>query len=285
MKFQSTLPARGATRRRACHAGELCHFNPRSPHGERQRAVSTGVASDVHFNPRSPHGERHRPVRHRSFRLRISIHAPRTGSDAAAAACLSWTLYFNPRSPHGERRFWRNGGRGRGRFQSTLPARGATRDGDGGDLMEVISIHAPRTGSDRAFLRKSAEIGISIHAPRTGSDVCWITFSTRNCQFQSTLPARGATAAGGFLHYMHNHFNPRSLHGERRHQVQGGHDPWHFNPRSLHGERPTSLTFWNSAWRFQSTLPARGATHVFRVIGNAERFQSTLPARGATRLD
>mgnify|MGYP000796445240 CR=1 FL=1 len=193
MKFQSTLPARGATRRRACHAGELCHFNPRSPHGERrfprmplpiillnfnprsphgerQRAVSTGVASDVHFNPRSPHGERHRPVRHRSFRLRISIHAPRTGSDAAAAACLSWTLYFNPRSPHGERRFWRNGGRGRGRFQSTLPARGATRDGDGGDLMEVISIHAPRTGSDSIAVKRSPSEGISIHAPRTGSD-------------------------------------------------------------------------------------------------------------------
>ena len=100
-------------------------------------------------------------------------------------------------------------------FQSTLPARGATPDIIFAGAYNVISIHAPRTGSDRAFLRKSAEIGISIHAPRTGSDVCWITFSTRNCQFQSTLPARGATAAGGFLHYMHNHFNPRSLHGER----------------------------------------------------------------------
>ena len=38
-----------------------------------------------------------------------------------------------------------------------------------------------------------------------------------------------------------------------------------------------------TASAFQSTLPARGATHVFRVIGNAERFQSTLPARGATQ--
>ena len=125
----------------------------------------------------------------------------------------------------------------------------------------TISIHAPRTGSDRAFLRKSAEIGISIHAPRTGSDVCWITFSTRNCQFQSTLPARGATAAGGFLHYMHNHFNPRSLHGER----------------------PHSTAHPLISPRFQSTLPARGATGVGNHTARTLRFQSTLPARGATR--
>ena len=56
----------------------------------------------------------------------ISIHAPRTGSDIPSA-----TRAF-----------------GTSRFQSTLPARGATcwllRLGMSGD----ISIHAPRTGSD-----------------------------------------------------------------------------------------------------------------------------------------
>ena len=35
----------------------------------------------------------------------ISIHAPRTGSDACPPSAAAPTVYFNPRSPHGERRF------------------------------------------------------------------------------------------------------------------------------------------------------------------------------------
>ena len=36
----------------------------------------------------------------------------------------------------------------------------------------VISIHAPRTGSDAAFHAQRIAHLISIHAPRTGSDPC-----------------------------------------------------------------------------------------------------------------
>ena len=59
------------------------------------------------------------------------------------------------------------------RFQSTLPARGATCFHVYCDtLFHVISIHAPRTGSDIAnFLQPFQVFRISIHAPRTGSDV------------------------------------------------------------------------------------------------------------------
>ena len=35
---------------------------------------------------------------------------------------------------------------------------------------EVISIHAPREGSDRVTFDKGKAIHISIHAPREGSD-------------------------------------------------------------------------------------------------------------------
>ena len=102
------------------------------------------------------------------------------------------------------------------RFQSTLPARGAT------EAFSVIweeieiSIHAPRTGSDLAQEKAELESEkISIHAPRTGSDdytkpkiVRGNNFNPRSphgerldcqsnrvyrSQFQSTLPARGAT--------------------------------------------------------------------------------------------
>ena len=59
----------------------------------------------------------------------------------------------------------------RDEFQSTLPARGATLRPESFGLDTLISIHAPREGSD-AMLLRSGEAGlvISIHAPREGSD-------------------------------------------------------------------------------------------------------------------
>ena len=80
------------------------------------------------------------------------------------------------------------------RFLSTLPARGATwRQYD--ELTEtMISIHAPREGSDRRrpwpFARAPE---ISIHAPREGSDAFQGGTADAGDIFLSTLPARGAT--------------------------------------------------------------------------------------------
>ena len=62
-----------------------------------------------------------------------------------------------------------------------------------GPLAKVISIHAPRVGSDCGMMTKYDEIGISIHAPRVGSD------------FNS---ARGVSFG--------RYFNPRSPCGERQ---------------------------------------------------------------------
>ena len=58
--------------------------------------------------------------------LRISTHAPRTGSDLTVTAVGNAWIDFNPRSPHGERR---------------------SQDGSGRQNAN-ISTHAPRTGSD-----------------------------------------------------------------------------------------------------------------------------------------
>ena len=55
-------------------------------------------------------------------------------------------------------------------FQSTLPARGATRMFLQLFQLTVISIHAPRTGSDGRIRLGELTADISIHAPRTGSD-------------------------------------------------------------------------------------------------------------------
>ena len=61
----------------------------------------------------------------------------------------------------------------------------------------VISIHAPRTGSDREGVeQRRKEKEISIHAPRTGSDEGALKPGSLVKQFQSTLPARGATGCG-----------------------------------------------------------------------------------------
>ena len=108
--FQSTLPARGATRLKihkalreiisihaprtgSDEAGDFqapCfeHFNPRSPHGERRNAVHDKLA-DFDFNPRSPHGERPSGFLYPHTRMQISIHAPRTGSDPRKVTILS----------------------------------------------------------------------------------------------------------------------------------------------------------------------------------------------------
>ena len=59
---------------------------------------------------------------------------------------------------------------------------------------QLISIHAPRTGSDEAAIRQQEkDAQISIHAPRTGSDYFSGAGTTTAIEFQSTLPARGAT--------------------------------------------------------------------------------------------
>ena len=81
----------------------------------------------------------------------ISILAPREGSDIPAACCSSTHCYFYPRSPRGERLmiylilsfFWT--------FLSSLPARGATSAFCNSSDVSVISILAPREGSDQPF--------------------------------------------------------------------------------------------------------------------------------------
>ncbi len=145
-----------------------------------------------HFNPRSPHGERLQGIFSRRSSSTISIHAPRTGSDCSTSSV--------PSSPI--------------RFQSTLPARGATFVAVFRERGDLISIHAPRTGSDQSATR------------RAGAGAY---FNPRSPHGER--PPRGTNEAAEW------HFNPRSPHGERlRHHIIGD-TPYYFNPRSPHGER------------------------------------------------
>ena len=168
--FQSTLPARGAT--------------------SSNRALQTMR----HFNPRSPHGERPRPPIALCRPCVISIHAPRTGSDAVSEMVRVLTGDFNPRSPHGERLL-------RIRFMCL----------EGG-----ISIHAPRTGSD-CQTGSGHDQFLTDFNPRSphGERLPTHPKKRRSMPFQSTLPARGATWVRRLWLQEARYFNPRSPHGER----------------------------------------------------------------------
>ena len=85
-KFQSTLPARGATCTTPSKPTPARYFNPRSPHGERRLYQKRPYTYQKYFNPRSPHGERHVQRLTQLHRPPISIHAPRTGSDGGTTA-------------------------------------------------------------------------------------------------------------------------------------------------------------------------------------------------------
>ena len=124
-------------------------------------------------------------------------------------------------------------------FQSTLPARGATRMRHATPRRAAISIHAPRTGSD-------TRPGTADDRPRT--------------LFQSTLPARGATAAKGRKRPRKRFQSTLPARGATWTDSTCWATPSDFNPRSPHGERrdPGFYESWDEI--FQSTLPARGAT-------------------------
>ena len=236
--FQSTLPAGGATPLRL-HLQAIGRFQSTLPAGGATSKIRITTYRHQNFNPRSPRGERPTLVPIPLQATRISIHAPRGGSDDTCQPQHVSVFY--------------------------------------------ISIHAPRGGSDfPAGTPGNTMPGISIHAPRGGSDVlrCLPRLANRN------------------------HFNPRSPRGERRgiictsskcplisiHAPRGGSDaPWRripsspfdFNPRSPRGERRTHAspsTYPCST--FQSTLPAGGATGTVLLSPSYHRYFNPRSPRG-----
>ena len=191
-------------------------FNPRSPWGERpggKLIAQTAPWISIHaprggsdtlignkmevkryFNPRSPWGER-LTARQPLLRLqRFQSTLPVGGATFSIPFSLKLASFnFNPRSPWGERRGFSIDELTTKPFQSTLPVGGATFRIVFSSAFAIISIHAPRGGSDQHcvcvrfasfyFNPRSPwgerpqpgagnphRHGISIHAPRGGSD-------------------------------------------------------------------------------------------------------------------
>ena len=163
-------------------------------------------------------------------------------------------------------------------------------------------------GSDCNRIFKLVRILISIHAPRMGSDNSWSPTFHPIGNFNPRSPDGERRRRWLRLPRFSWYFNPRSPDGERRaHAPPTPPKPANFNPRSPDGERQSGLlvlglavdisihaprmgsdldrtTAKASRLLFQSTLPGWGAT----VVGtkywiSAYVFQSTLPGWGATK--
>ena len=74
------------------------------------------------------------------------------------------------------------------RFQSTLPVRGATAFPFRAIFFIVISIHAPREGSDLVCGPQNIVQAISIHARREGSDLAKSTTRRVDMYFNPRSP-------------------------------------------------------------------------------------------------
>ena len=216
----------------------------------------------------------------------ISIHAPRGGSDERGIQIGGHAQHFNPRSPRGER----------------LGVLSADR------TAIAISIHAPRGGSDFFRVRSGYKYRLfQSTLPAGGATVAIVHTIRQDKKFQSTLPAGGATVfLFTYIQYLDRFQSTLPAGGATGRQITGllspttfqstlpaGGATWtrfylgipskYFNPRSPRGERPQESLESDMDTTFQSTLPAGGATG-YSASGKqaTSAFQSTLPAGGAT---
>ena len=188
------------------------------PHGERRFPPARGAAP-ADFNPRSPHGERPPqtckknekklfqstlPARGATWRARrgcvfvsISIHAPRTGSDARPHGGGARHGYFNPRSPHGERRDFRACSVRPGNFNPRSP-HGERHPENYQQMVDKLDFN-PRSphGERRLCCPRSIQgsMGFQPTLPARGATKLQVAFTNTHI-FQPTLPARGATNSG-----------------------------------------------------------------------------------------
>ena len=216
LEFLSTLPARGATGPRAVAAVGL-YISIHAPReGSDEVAVGVGLAADlisIHapregsdllvagagtvlaiFLSTLPARGATASVDQVGQMAGISIHAPREGSDGQRRSGRPDGWYFYPRSPRGERHDQLNKAAQALKFLSTLPARGATAGYKDGHASGLISIHAPREGSDPS-IRSRPQLKAEDFYPRSprGERLVTIELNWQIAQFLSTLPARGAT--------------------------------------------------------------------------------------------
>ena len=157
----------------------------------------------------------------------ISIHAPREGSDVMSLTARASILPF----------------------QSTLPAKGATkRHDDPARAAGNFNPRSPRRERPATGLPQAAPTDFNPRSPRRERRSRQATSPSRPT-FQSTLPAKGATS-------------PATVGADER-------------PISIHAprerERQTESRLNATSAKFQSTLPAKGSDFLSRGLCSAKR--------------
>ena len=236
-RFQSTLPVWGAT-----EAPDVMPYYPEiSIHAPRvgsdyQRAKQRPRRKD--FNPRSPCGERRCTMVTAQDDEFISIHAPRVGSDFLLEVKSCGPRDFNPRSPCGERLPTGKSGSNCTYFNPRSPCGERLTRAPSRWSWMMISIHAPRGGSDAWWLsRDTWALSFQSTLPVWGATLRTITRTQKSTLFQSTLPVWGATAGvpASNIDILISIHAPRVGSDDGSVQAPMGHQ--HFNPRSPCGER------------------------------------------------
>ena len=172
--------------------------------------------------------------------IAISIHAPRTGSDGRLGLHgFIPPVNFNPRSPHGER-----------------PEPGFVCLHSGNNF-NPRSPHGERQTAERR--RERCLTHFNPRSPHGERRMACAKHGTVRQGFQSTLPARGATA----------------LYGGRR------IPPIFQSTLPARGATSSATTLRAMRRRFQSTLPARGATPVAAHQGVALLISIHAPRTGS----
>ena len=238
-EFQSTHPARGATREiPSIHPGPKISIHaPRegcdvlctsvtydeasgfqSTHPARGATGGCTFRAPDGYTFQSTHPARGATTGSCHFRggLHISIHAPREGCDLR----VNEEVFASPK------------------FQSTHPARGATiylwsRSKRGNNF----NPRTPRGVRRGHVAHLRLDTIISIHAPREGCDLLGEQQGCPNMRFQSTHPARGATAVAPDVW----HHRLISIHAPREgcdsRAAAASMIATNFNPRTPRGVR------------------------------------------------
>ena len=207
-----------------------------------------------------------RPVRDATGQNGRSTWRPRFQSTRPVRDATRWRhqprrprTHFNPRAPYGTRpKLWGTSPRSM-RFQSTRPVRDATGLPDPLVGIEIISIHAPRTGRDWSGIpTQTWSHNFNPRAP----------YGTRpRCR----PPARFS-----------RNFNPRAPYGTRRAELRKTGDKKIFqSTRPVRDATKWPVSF-STGSKFQSTRPVRDATRPTDKAIAGALFQSTRPVRDAT---
>ena len=146
--------------------------------------------------------------------IAISIHAPREGSDRRTGTKRKLSFYFNPRSPWRERL----NGEKIAKYNSDFNPRSPWRERhDYMDLcLHLLQFQStlPVKGATLNSISTAFVLCISIHAPREGSDL--LGFSCRQIHLISIhAPREGSDGTFPFFVDLIWDFNPRSPWRER----------------------------------------------------------------------